>query len=207
MFEPMSRLALGLFTGFLFGFLLQKGQVTKYRTIVGQFLLKDFTMLKVMLTAVIVGGFGVYALNSMELTALHIKPLVMGGIVMGGVIFGVGMAVLGYCPGTGVAALAEGKRDAIFGVLGMLVGAAIYAEVFPWFRDHVLTLGDYGKVTLADLTGLPALAWLAIIAIGSGLLFMALERLSPRPPQVGSAPPPASHLSKNRERATQHSRV
>ena len=40
MFEPLPRLLLGLFTGFLFGVLLQKGRVAKYRVIVGQFLLR-----------------------------------------------------------------------------------------------------------------------------------------------------------------------
>lgn len=176
MFDPIWKLALGLLTGLLFGFILQKGQVTKYRTIVGQFLLRDFTMLKVMLTAVVVGGLGVLALSALGLASFHIKPLVLGGVVTGGVIFGVGMALLGYCPGTGVAAMAEGSRHAIFGVLGMLLGSAIYAEVYPWMTSSLLTLGDFGKLTLVDLTGLPAsviLGAIGLIAVG---LFIAIEK-------------------------------
>jgi hypothetical protein len=77
MFDSPERLALGLLTGFVFGFVLQKGQVTKYAVIVKQFLFQDFTMLKVMLTAVVVGGLGVYALVAAGQATLHIKPLLL----------------------------------------------------------------------------------------------------------------------------------
>jgi hypothetical protein len=176
MFDPAWKLALGLLTGVLFGFLLQKGQVSKYRTIVEQFLLRDFTMLKIMLTAVVVGGLGVYALSAFGLASLHIKPLVLGGIIVGGLIFGIGMSLLGYCPGTGVAAIAEGSRHALFGVLGMLVGAAVYAEVYPWVKSTLLTVGDFGKLTLVDVTGWSALLILGVIGLGAIALFLAIEK-------------------------------
>lgn len=176
MFDPIWKLALGLLTGFVFGFLLQKGRVSKYRTIVGQFLLRDFTMLKIMLTAVIVGGIGVWTLVTLGLATLHIKPLLLGGVVIGGLIFGVGMSLLGYCPGTGVAAIAEGSRHAIAGVVGMLFGAAIYAEVYAPIKSTILTWGDYGKLTLVDLTGLPAGVLLGVIGVISVGLFVFIER-------------------------------
>jgi hypothetical protein len=90
----------------------------------------------------------------MDLASLHVKPLVLGGVILGGLIFGVGMTLLGYCPGTGEAAVAEGSRHAIFGVLGMLAGAAVYAEVAPLMKATVLQIGDFGKLTLVDATGL-----------------------------------------------------
>jgi hypothetical protein len=176
MFDTPDKLALGLLTGLIFGFLLHKGQVTRFRTIVGQFLLKDFTVLKVMLTAVVVGGIGVYAMHGLDLAALHLKPLVLGGVIAGGLIFGVGMTLLGYCPGTGVAAVAEGSRHAVFGVLGMLVGAALYAEVAPLMKTTVLQIGDFGKITMADATGLSPWVFLAVLTVGATLLFVAIER-------------------------------
>jgi uncharacterized membrane protein YedE/YeeE len=176
MFDTPDKLALGLLTGVIFGFLLHKGQVTRFRTIVEQFLLKDFTVLKVMLTAVVVGGVGIYAMQGWDLAALHVKPLVLGGVLGGGLIFGVGMALLGYCPGTGVAAIAQGSRHAIFGVLGMLAGAAIYAEVHPLMKASLLKIGDFGKVTLADITGLSPWVWLVALTLGAAILFVALER-------------------------------
>ena len=176
MFDTPQNLGLGLITGVIFGFLLHKGQVTKFSTIVGQFLLKDFTVLKVMLTAVVVGGVGIYAMHGFDWVSLHIKPLVLGGVIGGGLIFGIGMSLLGYCPGTGVAAMAEGSRHAIFGVLGMLVGAAIYAEVFPYMKASLLELGAFGKLTLTSVTGVSPWVFLVVLTVGSALLFAALER-------------------------------
>lgn len=144
----------GALTGFVFGFLLQKGGVTRFSVILGQFLLKDFTVLKIMLTAILVGGTGIYGMRAMGGdVALHIKNATLVGNVLGGLIFGAGMALLGYCPGTGVAALGDGSRHAIFGVLGMLVGAAVYAEAYPWMKSEVLGMVDMGKATLPTLSG------------------------------------------------------
>jgi uncharacterized membrane protein YedE/YeeE len=85
--------------------------------------------LKIMLTAIVVGGAGVYALFGMgAIESLHIKNATLWGNLVGGAIFGIGMAILGYCPGTGVAAIGDGSRDAITGVIGMVVGAALFAE-------------------------------------------------------------------------------
>ena len=44
-----SPLIWGLIFGILFGFFLQKGGATKYDVIIGQLLLSDFTVLKIML--------------------------------------------------------------------------------------------------------------------------------------------------------------
>jgi uncharacterized protein len=175
--DPIGKLLLGLATGFLFGFLLQKGRVTKYQVIVGQFLLRDFTVLKTMLTAVAVGGVGVYTLRALGMAALHVKPAQLAAVAGGGLIFGVGMALLGYCPGTGVAAAAEGRRDAVAGVAGMMAGALVFAECYAWLNRTLLTWANLGPVTLPELIRLPAWAILGLIAAGSAALFRWLERL------------------------------
>ena len=99
MFESFDKLVLGLLTGIVFGVLLQKGRVAKFDVIVGQLLLRDHTVVKIMATAVIVGSIGVHALVAGGLATLHVKPALLGGLVLGGVLFGLGMAILGYCPG------------------------------------------------------------------------------------------------------------
>ena len=175
MADPTGKLALGLLTGFLFGFLLQKGHVTKYRVIVGQFLLRDFTVLKTMLTAVVVGGIGVYTLRAFGLAALHIKPAQLAAVSTGGLVFGVGMVLLGYCPGTGVAAAAEGKTDARFGVLGMLLGAMLFAEQFAFLGKNVLTWMDLGPMTLPALFRIPAWVIFAGLTAGAAILFRQIE--------------------------------
>lgn len=83
---------------------------------------------------------------------LHIKPFLIGGVLLGGVLFGVGMAVLGYCPGTGVAACGEGKPDAMVGVLGMFAGAFAFVFLWPTLRPIINGLGDLGKITFPIAT-------------------------------------------------------
>lgn len=91
-----ARLLLGLLTGVLFGFILQKGQVTRYEKIVAFFRLSDLTVFKVMMGGILAGMVGVYLLHDLGLVRLHIKPTVLGANLVGGLIFGVGMLLLGF---------------------------------------------------------------------------------------------------------------
>lgn len=175
--DPITIL-LGALTGLVFGFLLQKGGVTRFSVIAGQFLLKDFTVLKVMLTAIVVGAIGIYGMLLMGALGpdeLHIKNATLLGNGLGGVIFGIGMAVLGYCPGTGVAAIGDGSRHAIAGLVGMLVGAGVYAEVYPWMKSSILGIGDFQKATLASATGLSPWWFIVALAMIAIVLFLLLE--------------------------------
>lgn len=176
MFESLDKLALGLIMGLAFGFLLQKGRVAKFRVIVGQFLLKDWTMVKVMLSAVAVGALGVWLLIGLGLATLHVKPAAFGGVVVGAIIFGCGMALFGYCPGTGVAACGEGRRDAMMGVLGMFCGALAYVAAFPALQGLIKGFGDWGKVTLPQLTGVSPWVFVAAIVVLALLVRIFAER-------------------------------
>lgn len=177
MFETDSpeRLLAGLLLGFVFGFLLQKGQVTRYKTIVGQFLLVDWTVLRVMLTAIVTGAVGVYGMIAVGwLDGLMLKPATLAANALGGLIFGVGMSSLGYCPGTGVGALAEGSRHALFGFAGMIVGAGLYAAAYPFLEPTLLQVASYGKVSVADVTGVSPWLLIAGLAAVSLLVFRLL---------------------------------
>lgn len=176
MFEPLPRLLLGLLTGFLFGFFLQKGRVSDSRVIVGQFLLRDFTVMKVMMTAILVGGIGVYAMLGAGWVELAVKPAHLLSIVVGALMFGPAMVFLGYCPGTAVAAGGEGKRDAWWGVLGMTLGAAVYAEFDVACTRTLRAPLDLGPVTLPQLTGVPAAAWFGLLGLFAWLFFRWLDR-------------------------------
>jgi len=129
--------------------------VTEYDVIIGQLLLRDFTVVKIMLTAAVTGMVGVYALRSLGLATLHPKPGSVGATVVGGLIFGVGFAVLGYCPGTVAGAVGQGALDALFGgVVGILLGAGLYAVIYPWLQRNLLSRGDFGAVTLPEALSL-----------------------------------------------------
>ncbi|MBA3456726.1 MAG: YeeE/YedE family protein [Deltaproteobacteria bacterium] len=166
--EAPGKLLLGLGTGVAFGTLLQKGRVGKYEVIVDQLLLRDGTVAKVMGTAMVVGAVGVQILVQTGHAALDVKPLRVGSILAGAVLFGSGLAVIGYCPGTTLAAVGEGRRDAIAGVLGMLAGAALFVRAYPTIKP-ALEAGDRGKVTLPKATRTSPWPWIGGMAAVLGI--------------------------------------
>lgn len=174
-------LALAVVFGFIFGFLLQRGRVANYDVIVNQFRLRDFTVLKVMLTAIVVGGIGVLALRYLGHASYHIKPANMLGVVLGSAIFGAGMVLYGYCPGTGIAAIATGSVHALVGFVGMLAGGILYALSFRWVSEHILNVAALGKLRLPDVTGLPDWGWFLILAAVALVVFVVIDRINPRP--------------------------
>ena len=150
----MTALIYGLVTGILFGFFLQKARVIRYDKQLGALRLIDMTIVKFMVSSILVGMVGVYLLLDLGLVKLSLKPTNLGGNIVGGLIFGLGWGLLGYCPGTSAGALGEGRWDALWGIIGMIVGAAIFAEAFPILKKSVLTWGDFGKITLPQILGL-----------------------------------------------------
>ncbi len=176
--DSISLVAAGLAGGVVFGFLLQKGGVSKYPVIVGQFLFTDYTVLKVMLTAIVVGAIGVYGMLAVGMIdGLLVKPATLLGNAAGGLIFGVGMVGLGYCPGTCVAAAGEGSRHAWFGLAGMLFGAAVFTEAYPALEATILSAVDLGKVTLSDVTGVPPAVLIGVLALGALAAFRAIAKV------------------------------
>ncbi len=144
------QLFLGLIMGIIFGFLLQKGGVAKYEVIIGQLLLKDFTVLKIILTVVVVGMLGVYTMKGWEWVKLHPKPGSIGMTVVGGLIFGIGFALLGYCPGTISAAVGQGNLDALLGgLVGIIIGSGIFAHLYPRLEGF-LKKGWFGEITIPE---------------------------------------------------------
>ncbi len=108
------------------------------------------------------------------------------GVIIGGALLGLGFAVAGYCPGTGLTALADGRKDALFFVGGGLMGALIYTLVYgsiegSWLFDTIAG----GKVMLA--TGadnfqalLPVMPGVLLAAIIGGMFMMIAWKLPNR---------------------------
>lgn len=166
----MNDLMYGLITGLLFGFLLQKGRVLRYDKQLSALLLKDMTIVKFMLSSIVVAMVGTYLLLDLGLVKLSIKATILGANIIGGITFGLGWGLLGYCPGTSAGALGEGRLDALWGIAGMLAGAALYAEAFPTMKSTVLTWGNFGKITVPQVLGINH--WFIIVAFVAGTLLL-----------------------------------
>ena len=167
-----SPLVWGLAFGIVFGFLLQKGGATKYDIIIGQLLLTDFTLLKIMLSAVLTGMIGIYFMKTMKWVELHPKSGSAGKNIIGGLIFGIGFGLLGYCPGTIAGAVGNGYLDAIVGGLaGILIGSGLFASLYPQLSQGILKKGDYGDLTLPRLFKVND--WVVVIPVAV-LIFLSL---------------------------------
>lgn len=167
---------LGLITGVAFGFLLQKGRVLRFEKQVGAMQLTDMTILKFMLSAIIVGMVGVAIMSGAGIITLGHKAMNLGAVLIGGALFGAGWAIMGFCPGTSIGALGEGRWHAIFAIAGMIAGAAIYAELYPFFKTTVLAWADYGKIGLPEVLGVSPWIIIAIFIIAVLALFRWFER-------------------------------
>jgi uncharacterized membrane protein YedE/YeeE len=175
-----KQLALGLLFGLAFGFLLQKGGVAKYHVLMGVLLLEDFTVIKVMVSAIVVGMVGIFSLYALGLVKLHVKPTRYAANVIGGLIFGVGFALLGYCPGTGAAAVGQGNFDAVAGVLGLMAGSYLYAELSGLLGKTVMTWGDRGKLMLPELVRVSVATFVLVLVPLLVLALVVLDRTTIR---------------------------
>jgi hypothetical protein len=172
----MKILIYGLVTGIFFGFFLQKGRVLRYDKQLGALRLMDMTIVKFMLSTVLIAMVGIYLLKDLGLVKLSVKSTNLGGNIIGGLLFGAGWGLLGYCPGTSAGALGEGRWDALWGIIGMLVGAAIFAEVYSSLKTNVLTWGNFGEITLPQLLGLSHWVIVPVLIVGALVLFWWFEK-------------------------------
>lgn len=174
-----KQLMLGLVFGVIFGFLLQKGGVAKYDVLMGALFLTDFTVMKIILSAIAVGMIGIFSMHALGLVQLHVKPTRYAANIVGGLIFGVGFALLGYCPGTGAAALGQGNYDAIAGILGLIAGSYLYAEMSGYLDSTILKWGTRGRIMLPDLLGARLSIFIVSFVPLLGLILFGIEKYFP----------------------------
>ena len=172
--QAIARILLGFGTGAIFGFLLHKGRAAEHEAISGQLRAEDTSVVKIMATASAVGALGSHLLNHFGLAEAKIKPLNTGGIVIGGTLFGAGMAILGYCPGTDMAALGAGHKDAAAGAAGMFGGAMAFVKLYPRIKP-LIEKGSLGKRSLPELTGTSPWLWVSGLAAATALTAGLLE--------------------------------
>jgi hypothetical protein len=169
--EKKSALLWGLLFGMFFGFFLHKGGATKYNVILGQLLLTDFTVVKIMLSAVVTGMIGIYLMKAFGWVELHPKSGTLWSSILGGLLFGIGFALLGYCPGTIAGAMGNGYLDAVFGgVAGIIIGAGLYAVCFPKIKNGLLGRAALGDITLPRL--LKVNEWFVILPVGALIILL-----------------------------------
>jgi len=128
-----GSVALVFLIGVMFGGIIQYSRVDKFEKIAGFAMLKDTIVPKMLFLAVGLSSIGIYFMIDAGVAHLHAKPLILPGLIIGGILFGISMAILGKCPGTGPVSIAEGRIDVLVGAIGGLLGGL----VFTIFYDDI----------------------------------------------------------------------
>jgi hypothetical protein len=155
-----------LVAGVLFGFFIESAGLNSPRKLTAQFALRDWTVFRVMFTAIVVAAAGLWLFDVagwLRFDALKVPTLFFWAMALGGAMLGAGMAIGGYCPGTSVVGLFAGRLDALFFMLGMMLGSTVFALSYDSLQSLYQVKGPANQ-TLSGLTGLPAWLWLLVLA-------------------------------------------
>ncbi len=172
------RILAPIFIGFLFGFFLHKGGMTRYHKIVNVFRFTDMAVLKFMMSSLVVGMIGIYFLvqtgvvPNMPITATHVVRNLVGGL-----LFGIGMAGAGVCAAPVAAGSGEGRLDYIIpGIVGMLVGALLFGLTYNSVYLQINKLATDARIVIPDAIDVNAWLVIGLFTAITLLLFYILER-------------------------------
>jgi hypothetical protein len=158
-----------LVVGFGFGFFIERGGLGDARKLTGQFYLRDFTVLRVMFSAIVVAMLGLLwlaYLGLLDLSQVYINPAFVWPMMVGGLLLGLGFAIGGYCPGTSLVAAVNGKIDGLVFMVGILLGILVFGELY----------GVLAGFTRAGALAAPATldSWLGLSPATVGLLVVVM---------------------------------
>jgi rhodanese-related sulfurtransferase len=178
-FGHYTGLVFGAFLGFAFGFVLERSGFGRANVLAAQFYFTDMRVLKVMFSAIVTALLGMTVLSGvgvLDISAISIPHTYLWPQLFGGLLLGAGFIVSGYCPGTGVVAMASGKLDGLAAIFGVMLGSLLFGVGFPLYEGFYHS-GDLGVLRFSDLLGIPD-AFLAVavtlMAIG---MFIGGEKL------------------------------
>jgi hypothetical protein len=162
----------GLVCGALFGWVLESAGFGSPCKLTGQFRLSDWSVLKVMFTAIVVAAAGLLGLQAMgwlQPDAVFVPSAMVVAAAVGGLLVGAGFAVGGYCPGTSVVGLFSGRLDAGVFLIGLLLGTFAFAGLYGPAVEAVMAAGEVmAGDSLPDAYGVPG--WLVVLAMAMALV-------------------------------------
>lgn len=147
---------LALVLGAGFGFALDRVGATNPDFIISMLRLSNLHLMKAILLAIGVASialFGGVLAGIIDVGHMSVKAAYLG-VIIGGMLLGIGFAVSGYCPGTGLTAAATGRSDAVTFIIGGLAGAFAYMLSYEAVKGTGMLDSLFGgKTTLGEVTG------------------------------------------------------
>ena len=197
-FGFMYSLQMAVLIGFLFGFVLERSGFGNPRKLVAVFYLRDFAVLKVMFTAIVVCLVGLLyfsVLGWIDLSRVYLLPTYIWPQIVGGLILGVGFVMGGYCPTTSVVATVSGKLDGLIFVVGMIIGSVVFAELFPLFQGFYKS-GSMGAVRLSDVLHIPHGIIALLVCVMAVVIYWLVEKIENRFGDKAVLPPASPRIKR-----------
>lgn len=164
------EMVLAVLIGFFFGYVLQRAGFGTSRKLTAIFFGRDFAVLRVMFTAVVVAMLGLqwlHLLGVVDPEQIYQPNTQIWPFIAGGLLIGAGFVIGGYCPGTSIVALSNLKLDAGAFLVGIYAGIFGFSVGYPAVKDFAAST-DLGRRSLYGLLGLPA------TVVAFGVVLMAL---------------------------------
>jgi uncharacterized membrane protein YedE/YeeE len=177
-----GALVFALAIGVAFGWALERAGLGSARKLAGQFYLTDFTVLKVMFTAIVTAMLGVFWLGwlgLLDVSRIYVPETFLAPQIAGGAVFGLGFVLSGLCPGTSCVAAATGRLDGLMTVAGMFCGVLGTGLLFPVlsaFYDGTAR----GSLTLPAVLHVPSGLVVAGVVAAALASFAVVERIEKR---------------------------
>jgi uncharacterized protein len=173
-----------LTSGLLFGFVLEQAGFGSPCKLTAQFRFSDWSVFKVMFTAILVASLGIQLLqlnNTFGSNGFYVSPAMLAATALGGAFVGAGFAVGGYCPGTSVVGAMTGRMDGVVFAVGMVIGVWFFSLNFDaqWLQD-ILNAGKLTEKTLPQLLGVSPWAVLLVLTVLAVAGFMMGSRFEKR---------------------------
>ncbi|MFQ5917311.1 MAG: YeeE/YedE thiosulfate transporter family protein, partial [Candidatus Binatia bacterium] len=121
----LEKLFLGLGVGLLFGFALQRGRFCMYTAFRDALLIKDLTLFKAYLLALLIQIVLVHLFIQWGMVSMGANPFFWLGAITGGFIFGIGMTLAGGCSSSSFYRVGEGMVGSFVVVLTFIIFAVV----------------------------------------------------------------------------------
>ncbi|MDO8650618.1 MAG: YeeE/YedE thiosulfate transporter family protein [Undibacterium sp.] len=165
----------GLICGILFGFVLENAGFGSPCKLTAQFRLSDWSVFKVMFTAIVVAAAGLLGLREtglLAVDAVFVPPALLVASGVGGVLVGAGFAVGGYCPGTSIVGLFSGRLDALVFIVGLLIGTFVFAGLYGPVIESLMAAGEIASGdTFTEAFGISEILLLVIMGLALVAIF------------------------------------
>ena len=181
-----EKLILGLGIGLAFGFVVQRGRFCMYTAFRDILLIKDLTLFKAYLLALVIQAALIHLFKELGLLAFSAPPFYWLSATVGGFVFGLGMPLAGGCSSSSYYRIGEGMVGAFVAVLMFIIAAAaasggVLSPLASMLRSARIGMGE-DSAAIPQLLGVSP--WLVIVLLGVAL-GVWLYRSPSSPPQRG----------------------